>query len=192
LTFERNSILIHNTFVKVNNIIQNNDTKYMQKLEYLEKNYNTLVDLHEQTTTSLVAQLKADMLKVTEHSKHVQLQNNILKNRLKLVEDKLKSQVDSRNEVFTKLRKEQKGLNKAILSAKENISSKLDSQFNNLKLCSDKLNEHCDRQVLKNKELERMLKQKLLDFHQVLDDRDMQSQTHENLIMGMLSNERLK
>jgi len=84
--------------------------------------------LHEQTTTSLIAQHKADMLKVTEHSKHLKLQNNILKNKVKVFEDKLKIHVDSKNEVFAKLKKEQKALSKAIQSAKESISSKLDGQ----------------------------------------------------------------
>jgi len=94
--------------------------------------------------------------------------------------------------VFAELKKEQKSLKKSILGAKENIASKLEHQLNTLKLCTDKLNEHCDKHLGKNKELEKTLKQKLTEFQKILDNRDIQAQTHENLIMGLISKERLK
>jgi len=164
----------------------------MKKLSDMEQNFNNLVDVYENMTQTLQHQHTSNYSRVAEHNKKLKLQNEILRNKVKVLEDKLRVHVESKNDVFAEHKKETKTLRKSVQTVKEAISSKLDHQFNTLKLCADKLNEHCDRQLGKNKELERTLKQKLAEFQRVLDSRDVQAQTHENLIMGLISKERIK
>jgi len=87
-----------------------------------------------------------------------------LKNKIKCTDDKLNSHVESKNEIFSKMKKENKIITKSIIVAKESISLKLDQHFNTLKLCTDKMNNHCNIQIDKNITLEKTLKQKMNEF----------------------------